>query len=161
MSRLWFFGWAIVMWQVATWAFAPERPTSQQSFTPITGQEFEDHEKYVEDARKSQRKAAMAALERSWSDRCSEARKQFVGGLNEYYYHRQNQSERYPEIYGPAGADYVARQWTTPDDRRIERLTQEAYSGGYLKPSDFDGVASRMVATVVRGERITGHGCAA
>jgi hypothetical protein len=40
-------------------------------------------------------------------------------------------------------------------------LTQEAYTGGYLKPSDFDGVASKMVATIVRGERITGHGCAA
>jgi hypothetical protein len=161
MSRLWFVVWAIVICQVAARAFAPDVPASPQSFTPITGKDFDDHEKYIEDARKSQRKDALVALDRPWSDRCGTARKQFVSRLNEYYYHRQNQSERYPEIYGPAGADYVAKQWTTPEDRRIERLTQEAYSGGHLKPSDFDGMASKMVATVVHAERITGRGCAA
>jgi hypothetical protein len=44
--------------------------------------------------------------------------------------------------------------------QRIERLTQEAYARGYLKLSDFDGVAGRMVAFVVKDERIIGKGCA-
>jgi hypothetical protein len=161
MSRIWFIVWAIVIWQVAMWAFTPEPSVPAQAFTPITGQDFDDHEKYIEDARKSQRKAALTALDRPWNDRCGEARKQFISGVNEYYYHRQNQSERYPDIYGPAGTDYITKQWMTPDDRRIERLTQEAYSGGHLTPSDFDGVASKMVETVVRSERVTGRGCAA
>jgi hypothetical protein len=37
---------------------------------------------------------------------------------------------------------------------------QDACARGYLKPADFDGVAGKMVATVVKDERITGKGCA-
>ncbi|CCE06392.1 conserved exported hypothetical protein [Bradyrhizobium sp. STM 3843] len=159
MNRLWFIVWAVVIWQVAAWAFAPAPSVAPQSFTPIGDRDFDEHEKYITDARESQRKGALAALDRPWSDRCGNARKQFISGLNEYYYHRQNQSERYPETYGPAGAGYIARQWLTADDRRIERLTQEAYAAGYLKPSDFDGMASKMVATVVHAERVNGRGC--
>ena len=41
-----------------------------------------------------------------------------------------------------------------------DRLTQDAYARGYLKPADFDGVAGKMVAMVVKDERITGKACA-
>ena len=86
--------------------------------------------------------------------------KKFVAGLGHYYYIRQNQTERYPENFGKAGADYIAKQWATTDDQRIDRLTQEAYARGYLKSADFDAVAARMVATVVKDEHITGKACA-
>jgi hypothetical protein len=36
----------------------------------------------------------------------------------------------------------------------------EAYARGYLKPSDFDGIAGKLVAVVVEDERVTGKGCA-
>lgn len=161
MHRFWFIVWAIVTWQVAVWAFAPEPQIAPQSFTPVGDRDFDEHEQYAADTRESQRKGALAALDRPWSERCGEARKQFVSGLNAYYRHRQNESERYPETYGPAGADYITKQWLTQDDQRIERLTQEAYAAGYLKPSDFDGMASTMVTSVVHAERVTGRGCAA
>ena len=102
----------------------------------------------------------MAALDLAWSSRCGEDRKRFVSGINEYYYQRQNQTERYPEVHGKLGADYIATAWSTADDKRIDRLTQEAYARGYLTPSDFDGVARKMVVTVVKGERVTAKGCA-
>jgi hypothetical protein len=102
----------------------------------------------------------MAALDRPFSSRCGEARKQFINGVKSYYYQRQNQYERYPEIHGKLGADYIARQWSTGEDRRIERLTQEAYARGYLQPTDFDGVAGKLVAAVVKDERVVGKGCA-
>jgi len=161
MNRVWFIAWAIVIWQVAVWAFAPEPSVAPQSFTPVGDRDFDEHEKYTADARESLRKGTLAALDRAWSERCSEARTRFISGLNAYYRERQNQSERYPETYGPAGADYIARQWVTQDDQRIERLTQEAYAAGYLKPSDFDGMAAKMIASVVQAERVTGRGCAA
>jgi hypothetical protein len=80
--------------------------------------------------------------------------------LGYYYYQRQNQTERYPENFGKPGADYIAQQWTSADDKRIDRLTQEAYGNGYLKPAEFDAVARKMIATVVAGERVIGKGCA-
>ena len=100
-------------------------------------------------------------MDRPWGGRCAgEDRKQFLSGLNEYYYHRQNQTERYPESLGKAGADYIEEQWSTTDDQRIDRLTQDAYARGYLKPADFDAVAGKMIATVVKNERVTGNACA-
>ena len=161
MNRFLILGWATVTLQVAVWTFASSPSVAPQSFTPIGDQEFNQHEKYIADARESQRKSALAALDRPWSERCGDTRKQFIASLNAYYNVRQNENERYPEIYGPPGSDYIARQWVTPDDQRIERLTQEAYATGYLNPSDFDGMAGRMLATLVRAERITGRGCAA
>ena len=160
MSRIWFILWAIVIVQVAAWAFAPEAPPPQ---VPAgDGRGFGDNEKYSVEARVSQRQGAIAALELPWGGRCAgEARKRFISGLNEYYDHRQNQMERYPETFGKAGADYIAGQWATTDDQRIDRLTQEAYAKGYLNPADFDGVARKMIAAVVKNERVTGKACAA
>jgi hypothetical protein len=158
MKPVWFILWAMVVGQIALWTFAPDEPKQPESAGD--GRPYGDTEEYAVESRDSQRKAAMATLDLPWSSRCGEARKQFISGVNEYYYQRQNQYERYPEIHGKLGADYIAAQWSTGDDKRIERLTQEAYTNGYFKPSDFDGVASKLVATVVQNERVTGKGCA-
>jgi hypothetical protein len=159
VNRIWFLLWALVIWQMAAWAFAPAAPVPQMP--PGDGNAFGSNEQYTIESRDSQRRGALGALEAPTGSRCTEdGGKQFVNGLNNYYYQRQNQSERYPEIHGKLGADYIAEQWSAPDDTRIDRLTQEAYSQGYLKPSDFDGVARKMVATVVKGERVIGKGCA-
>jgi hypothetical protein len=158
MTRASFIMWAIAIGLVGAWTFAPaEKPAAMPAGD---GKAFGDNEKYAVESRLSQRKSAMAALDLAWSSRCGEGRKRFISGINEYYYHRQNQTERYPEIHGKPGADYIAAQWSTADDQRIDRLTQEAYARGYLKPSDFDGVARKMVASVVKSERVTAKGCA-
>jgi hypothetical protein len=155
-----FIGWALGVGLVATWAFAPAAPPPQIPEVN-RGKAFGSNEDIMVDARSRQRQAAFRTLERPWASRCAgEDRKRFIGGLNEYYYHRQNQTERYPESFGKLGADYIAKQWSTTDDQRIDRLTQDAYARGYLKPADFNGVAARMIAKVVKDERITGKACA-
>ena len=73
---------------------------------------------------------------------------------------RQNQTDRYPENFGQLGADYIAKQWSTTDYWRIDRLTQDAYAKGYFKPADFEGLAAKLIATVVKNERVTGNACA-
>jgi hypothetical protein len=156
---VWFIVWAMVVGQIAVWTFAPARHDEQPAPTD-PGRPYGDNEQYAVEARDSERKGAMAALDRPFSSRCGEARKQFINGVKSYYYQRQNQYERYPEIHGKLGADYIARQWSTGEDRRIERLTQEAYARGYLQPTDFDGVAGKLVAAVVKDERVVGKGCA-
>jgi hypothetical protein len=159
MKPVWFILWAMVVGQIAIWAFAPAREELQLAPTDPE-HAYGDTERYTVESRVSQRKDAMAALDLPWSSRCGEERKRFISGIDNYYYQRQNQNERYPEIHGKLGADYIARQWSTGEDKRIERLTQEAYARGYLKPSDFDGVAGKLVAAVVKDERVTGKGCA-
>ena len=159
MRPVWFILWALVVGQIAVWAFAPARNDGQPAPTD-PGRPYGDYEQYTVESRDSQRKSAMAALDLPWSNRCGDARKRFISGINEYYYQRQNQYERYPEIHGKLGADYIATQWSTGEDKRIERLTQEAYARGYLRLSDFDGVAGRLLAVVVKDERIVGKGCA-
>jgi hypothetical protein len=160
MNWAWFLLWALVIWQVAAWAFAPAAAPPQIPEVN-RGKAFGTNEDIMVEARRGQRQSAFRTLEQPWGSRCAgEGRKQFISGLNEYYYHRQNQTERYPENFGKLGADYIAKQWSTTDDQRIDRLTQEAYAKGYLKPADFDGVAGKMVAMVVKDERITGKACA-
>jgi hypothetical protein len=160
MNRAWFLLWAVVIWQVAAWTFAPPSPPPHIP-EENRGKAFGSNEDLAVEARGRQRQDAFKALDRPWGSRCAgEDRKQFISGLNEYYYHRQNQTDRYPENFGSLGADYIAKQWSTTDDRRIDRLTQEAYAKGYLKPTVFDAVAGKMVATVVKDERMTGKACA-
>jgi hypothetical protein len=159
MNRAWFILWALVIWQVGARAFAPAVPAPQMP--QGDGKAFGANEEIFVEGRILQRKDAFRALDKPWSSFCTDAgRKDFVSGLSEYYYHRQNQTERYPEIHGKPGADYIARQWAAVDDKRIDRLTQEAYRNGYLKPGEFDVVARKMITTVVGRERITGKGCA-
>jgi len=149
---------AIVIWQIGTWAFAPPRPPP--AIPEGDGRAFGSNEKYLVEARENQRQSAIQALDMPWGSRCNgDDRKRFLSGLNEYYYHRQNQTEAYPQTFGKAGADYITTQWSKADDQRIDRLTQEAYAKGYLKPSDFDAAAAKMVATVIKSERVTGKGC--
>jgi hypothetical protein len=160
VNRAWFVLWALVICQIAAWTFAPAAPPAQIPEVN-RGKAFGSNEDLAVDARSSLRQDAFKSLEQPWGSRCvGEERKQFISGLNHYYYHRQNQTERYPESFGKAGADYIAKQWATTDDRRIDRLTRDAYARGYLKPTDFEAVASKLIATVVRDERIIGKACA-
>jgi hypothetical protein len=160
MNKLGLILCAIVVWQIAVWAFAPAKPPEAPKAPQGDGRSFGPNEKYMVEGRDKQRQSAIRVLDMPWSSRCSgDDRKQFISGLNYYYYHRNNQMRAYPENFGKAGADYIAAQWSTADDRRIDRLTQDAYAKGYLKPSDLTGGADKMVAKVVKNERVTGKGC--
>jgi hypothetical protein len=160
MSRFWFIVWALVIWQVAAWAFAPQQSV-QQPVAKVDGPGYGSNEAIFVEGRASQRRDAAQAFERPYGSRCAgEGRKQFVRNIDAYYYRRQNDMERYPRTFGKSGADYIARQWSTGEDKRIERLSQEAYAQGYLSPSDFDGPGRNLVEAVVRNERITVRSCA-
>jgi hypothetical protein len=151
---------ALLLWQIASWTFAPPPPPVVAT-PPKSDTAYGYHEKYIIDARISQRQDAFKALELPTGSLCDkDGHDRFVSGLGGYYYHRQNQMERYPETYGKLGADYIARQWSGTDDQRIDRLTQEAYARGYLKPGDFEAVARRMILKVVENERVFAKGCA-
>ena len=157
--------WAAVILQVAAWTWWPEaapQAASPQIAEENRGKAFGSNEDIHVDSRSRQREAVLKVLDQPWGSRCAgEGRKRFISGLKEYYYQRQNQIERYPENFGKLGADYIAGQWASTDDQRIDRLTQDAYARGYLKPADFDGIAGKLIASLVNDERVTGNACAA
>ena len=158
MKPIWLLAWAAAIGQIAAWTFTPPPPA--QTDQPGQQVAFGSNEDIHVESRVGLRKQAFAALELPWGGRCQgEVRKKFIAGLNEYYYHRQNQTERYPETFGRAGADYIATQWSTTDDKRIDRLMQEAYARGYVRLQDFNEVARRMIGAVVQQERITTKAC--
>lgn len=149
---------AIVVWQVAVWAFAPPPPAPSKP--PEIDPQTIGTEKYIIEGRASQRRSGLRALDMPWSTICTEdGRKKFISGLGEYYYHRHNQTTAYPKNYGKTGADYISRQWASADDKRIDRLTKEIYGNGYFKPDEFGAGARDMIVTLVKDERVTGKGC--
>jgi hypothetical protein len=159
MKPFWFLLWAAGTGLVASWTFAPA-PAPQLSVEPGKETAFETNEDIHVESRAGLKKQAFTALELPWGARCrGEGHEKFIAGLKEYYYHRQNQSERYPETFGKAGADYIAKQWSSGDDKRIDRLTQEAYAKGYLRPADFSGLSRKLIDAVIREERVTGKAC--
>ncbi len=163
MKPVWLLLWAAAIGQVAVWAFVPVSPdhvpslhTEESGEERILGYEEDIHVQ----SRADLRKETLVSLEQPWAGRCGgESKKNFVLGLNEYYYHRQNQTERYAENFGRAGAKYIAQQWSAPDDKRIDRLAQEAYAKGYLRPADFNGLSRKLIDAVISEERVTGKGC--
>jgi hypothetical protein len=158
VNRFWFLIGAVIIGQIAAWTFVPHEPVQHPSASGDP--RSNPNEKYAVDSRAGQRQGATAALDGPYGARCAgEGRKKFISEINQYYDDRQNQLERYSEIYGKAGADYIVEQWSTPEDKRIERLTQEAYSQGYLKPSDFGDEARKMIEVIVRDERVVAKAC--
>ena len=158
MKRILFIVWAVVVWQVAGWTFAPQ--PSPPPKPPDIDPQTRPNEKYLAEGRNFQRQDGLRAIDVPRSNLCSEdGRKKFVSGLGYYYSHRHAQTTAYPQSYGKSGADYIARQWGTADDRRIDRLTKESYSNGYLKPDEFNADAREIILTIVKGERIIGKGC--
>jgi hypothetical protein len=155
-----FFLWALGVVMVASWAFAPAdapRPIPEVN----RGKAFGANEDILVDSRRWVRQSTFKTLEQPWGGRCAaEGRKAFIAGVGHYYYIRQNETERYPENFGQLGADYIAKQWSSTDDQRIDRLTQDAYARRYFKPADFDGLAAKLIAIVVKNERVTGKACA-
>jgi hypothetical protein len=161
--RLAVVAWAVGVVLVAAWTFAPAAPPPQIAQIPEVnrGKAFGDNEDIYVQSRRIQRKSTFRTLEQPWGGRCTgESRKAFLAGIGHYYYIRQIQTEHYPAYFGKLGADYIAQQWATTDDQRIDRLTQDAYTKGYLKPADFAGPAGKLIAMVVKDERVTGKACA-
>jgi len=159
--------WALVLGIIAFWTWFVPQPGKPQN--PILNATLErnrslgfapETEPQTQEGRVYQRRSALRALEMPWSSLCTDkGRHSFISGLQEYYYHRANQAQVYPANWGPKGAEYIAQQWKTADDLRIEQLTRQIYSLGYLNPDEVEPFARKMLISVIKGERVTGSGC--
>ena len=112
------------------------------------------NETYTQKARDGTRQGTLAALDQAWSSFCEPAgRKKLVTAVGSYIAQRRAQEKSYAERWGKEGDSYIARQWSTANDLRIERLVQESYAAGYLRPADFSPAMLERLAPLLRDTR--------
>ena len=77
MNRAWFIVWALVVCQVAAWAFAPQKPA--EPARPTDGPGYGSNETIFVDGRARTRREATLAFEIPYGSRCAgEGRKRFI-----------------------------------------------------------------------------------
>ncbi len=132
---------------------APERPNG--GVPPWNANEPIFHR-----GRDMARKAALRGLDQAWSTFCErDGRKKLVDALSYYFEQRSQQEKSYAKRWGDAGRDYIAKEWTTADDRRIERLVQETYGRGYLDLHDLKSYIAETISPLLKDTRVTGQPC--
>ena len=118
------------------------------------------NEGLFKDGRRMQRASALKTLEQPWGRHCLESgRERLASSLGEYFWHRNGQEKSYPARWGDVGRDYIKREWSTTDDKRIERLTQELYERGYLDLGALKPYTAEYIAGLVKGLRVTAQPC--
>lgn len=117
---------------------------------------WNDNEKIFQTGRNSARKQTLAGLDKAWSTFClPEGRKQLGSAVSYYFEMRGNQEESYPKRWGDDGRKYIAKEWATSDDARIQRLVQEHYERGYLKLADLRPFIAKRIEPLVKDLRVT------
>ncbi|HZL32262.1 MAG TPA: hypothetical protein VFC54_14550 [Pseudolabrys sp.] len=118
------------------------------------------NENIFQKSRDSTRTSTMKSLEKAWSTFCTDTgRRQLAQALNHYFEQSGNQIESYSKRWGKEGHDYIAAQWSTTDDHRIERLVSETYERGYLDLSSVSRTTAGRMAPLLQGVRVQGQPC--
>jgi hypothetical protein len=118
------------------------------------------NEKILQNSRDLNRKSTLRGLDQAWSTFCTrEGRKNLGDTLTAYFGRRQQEESSYQKRWGDAGRDYIAKQWTTADDLRIERLVQETYERGYLDLHDLKPYIADRMSPLLKDTRVTAQPC--
>lgn len=139
----------------------PPQPVLRQEERPNGGvPPWNAHEDLAQSNRDALRRSAQQALDRAWSTFCDrQGREKLTQALSQYFGLRRVQEKNYPERWDKEGETYIAHQWATADDQRIERLVQELYGRGYLKLTDFKPFVAERVAPLVKDTRVISAPC--
>jgi hypothetical protein len=118
------------------------------------------NEPIFQEGRDRARASALRGLDQAWSTFCnSEGRKKLVSAVSYYFEQRGNQENSYPARWGKEGRDYIVREWSTSDDRRIERLVQDLYRRGYLKVSDLRPFIATQILPLLKDAHVIDAPC--
>jgi hypothetical protein len=147
--------------------FAQVRSNLGKSSTIDSGQALNDgvppwnaNEKIHQSGRDRIRQSALNGLDKAWSTFCSgQGRKEFLGAVSYYFEMRGNQEESYAKRWGSEGAAYIKKEWSTPNDNRIERLIGETYERGYLDLASVKPFIAARIKPLVKDLRVQGQPC--
>ncbi|MGB7256561.1 MAG: hypothetical protein WBD48_00615 [Pseudolabrys sp.] len=118
------------------------------------------NEPIFQEGRDRARASALRGLDQAWSTFCnSEGRKKLVSAVSYYFEQRGNQENSYPARWGKEGRDYIVREWSTSDDRRIERLVQDLYRRGYLRLADLRPFIANRVMPLLKDTHVIDAPC--
>lgn len=135
--------------------------TAQPSPQPNGGiPPWNANEPLFQNSRNLIRKSTLDGLDRAWSTFCyPDGRQTLVNALSYYFGQRRQQETSYPKRWGEAGRDYIAKEWSTSDDQRIERLVEETYGRGYLDLHDLKPYIVERISPLLKDTRVTGQPC--
>lgn len=158
-------GLALAYMASATYFAAP--PRAIERTVPVTNASTErgqdpwaEKERYANGGRINLRESVIEALGQPWSSFCTEkGHADLLASLSSYYGLRDQELQVYTRLWGEPGARHSIQAWSTSDDKRIERLTQEAYHNGYFQPDEVASFARRPVAALLKDERSVGKPC--
>ena len=118
------------------------------------------NEDMFKESRHIARKTALEGLQQPWAAMCAgEGRRSLISSVNYYYEQRGLQERSYPARWGDTGRSYIVGEWSTTDDHRIEQLTQDMVSRGYLKPATLNKFVAERVNALANGAPVTAQPC--
>lgn len=118
------------------------------------------HEDLFKKTRDSLRTSTQRALDTAWNEFCTAAgQDRLVGALSSYFIKRHQETVSYEKRWGVEGRDYIAHEWATSGDNRIERLTAETYARGYLDVARFKPSVAAIVTPYLRESRMRVEPC--
>jgi hypothetical protein len=107
------------------------------------------------------RQSTLKTLDANWASFCGpQGRTLLVSSLDHYFYFRDGAETSYPLRWGETGKTYIAREFSTTEDRRIEQQIRELYARGYLDPKALGSTANKRVTALVQGLRVERKPCA-
>jgi hypothetical protein len=110
--------------------------------------------------RENVRNSTMKGLDKAWSTFCTaDGRRKLANTLAHYFERRGNEEDSYAKRWGKDGKAYIEKEWSTPDDNRIERLVSETYERGYLDLASVKPFLAARMAPLLKGVRVRGEPC--
>ena len=121
---------------------------------------WNENEAIFQNSRKLSRKSVQQILDQPWGNFCQpKGHRQLADVVTNYFRNRMMEERKYAERWGTTGRDYIAKEWSTADDQRIERLVREHYQRGYLDLRDLKPDVVERLSSLLKDARVTGQPC--
>lgn len=146
----------------------PNLPTFAQATAGLRGKDapaapsspFGPNEHLFQNSRIGDRESTLKKLYMPWSEYCTvEDRKRFGDSLTTYFWRRGNETKAYAKNWGPEGADYIKREWGTPDDLRIEQRVAELFERGYIDEQTVKPYVIGHIKAIIGDVKVQGQPC--
>jgi hypothetical protein len=148
----------LAVWEYAKQPLPKPRPQQAEDYGPPPP--YNRNEEMWKEGRGRLRTSTLKHLDQPWANFCQPTgRELLVNSLKEYFYFRDGSEMSYPLRWGEVGKQYITREWSTAEDRRIEQQIKELYYRGYIDPKVLGNPAGKRVTALVQGLAVNRRPC--